>query len=69
MPGWVTEGACHSWTRSSFLQTVKPAPLPSIPLRTESSEKIWMPAGGKRVWLEAKGPSFGMGTFTCEVLL
>ena len=43
---WVPMGACHSWTRSSWLRTAKPA-LPSlIPSQTEPSVKFWKSAGG-----------------------
>ena len=43
---WVSMGACHSWMRSSWLKTTKPAPSSSILSGTESSVKIWKSAGG-----------------------
>ena len=45
-PLWVPVGACHWWTRSSWLRTTTPVPPSSIPSRTEPSVKIWKSAGG-----------------------
>ena len=42
----VPVGACHSWTRSSWLSTIKPAPPSLISSRTEPFVNIWKSAGG-----------------------
>ena len=49
---WVPVGACHSWTRKSWLRTTKLALPSSIPSKTEPSVKIWKSTGGMeaRVW-------------------
>ena len=47
-------GACHLWTRSSWMRTTNSAPPSSITPRTEPSVKIWKSSGGMlaRVWIE-----------------
>ena len=44
----VPMGACHLWTRSSWLRTTKPALPFSILSQTELSVKIWKCVGGNR---------------------
>ena len=65
---WVPMGACHSWTRSSWLRTTKPAPPSSIPSRTEPYVMIWKSAGEWRLGFEAKGLSSGMVAFSCQLV-
>ena len=46
----VSVAACHSWTRSSWLRTTKPAPSFSIAFQAEPSGKMWKSVG----WIEAR---------------